>query len=119
VNRLTVAVTVAVAGWTLYGLSVLGPQSAEADVQANIARLTQVAETAGAARDVLAAELKRFKEEYQDLQQVQKQIAAAAQELKHLEYLRARVSGEIDAMHSQRSEDLAQAAVPEEAVSPE
>jgi septal ring factor EnvC (AmiA/AmiB activator) len=116
-NRLTMIL--ALAGWALYGFSVLGPQSAEADAQADIARLSQAAETASAGRDALAAELKRFKEEYQDLQHVQKQIAAAAQELKHLEYIRARVSGEIDAMHSERSEDLAQAAVPDETVSPE
>jgi hypothetical protein len=119
VNRLTVAVTVAVAGWALYAFSVLAPQSPEASAHTEIAHLSRAAETASADRDALAAELKRFKEEYQDLQHIQKQIGATAQELKHLEYLRARVSGEIDAMHSQRPEDLAQAAVPEETVSPE
>jgi septal ring factor EnvC (AmiA/AmiB activator) len=116
-NRLIIAV--AVAGWALYGFSVLGTQSSEADTRTEMARLSQAVETASADRDALAAALKRLNEEYQDLQHIQKQIAAATQELKHLEYLRARVSGEIDAMHSQRSEDLAQALAPEETVSPE
>jgi predicted nucleic acid-binding Zn-ribbon protein len=116
-NRLIIAV--AVAGWALYGFSVLGTQSSEADTRTEMARLSQAVETASADRDALAAELKRFNEEYQDLQHIQKQIAAATQELKHLEYLRARVSGEIDAMHSERSADLTQAAVPDETVSPE
>jgi hypothetical protein len=95
-NRLMIAV--AVAGWALYGFSVLGPRSPEANAQAEIARLSQAAEAASTDRDAFAAELERFKEEHQDLQHIQKQIAAATQELKHLEYLRSRVSGEIDTM---------------------
>jgi peptidoglycan hydrolase-like protein with peptidoglycan-binding domain len=47
--------------------------------------------------------LERLKGEHQDLQHIQKQIAAATQELKHLEYLRARISGEIDVMRPQPS----------------
>jgi murein L,D-transpeptidase YcbB/YkuD len=108
INRLTVAV--AVAGWALYGFSILGPQTPEAYTEAEIARLSQAAETANASRDALAAELGRFKEEHQDLQHIQKQIAAASQELKHLEYLRGRVSGEIDTMRPQPSRATYQAA---------
>ena len=96
INRLTVAV--AVTGWALYGFSVLGPHSSDADAQAEIARLSQAAETASVNRDALTAELERLKEGNRDLQHIQKQIAAATQELKHLEYLRSRVSGEIDAL---------------------
>jgi hypothetical protein len=81
--------------------------------------LSQAAETARADRDALAVELERFKEGHQDLQHIQRQIAAATQELKHLEYLRARVSGEIDTMRSQPSGGSAQAAAPEEAASPQ
>ena len=114
-NRLTIAL--AVVGWALYGFSVLGPQSSEADAQAEITRLSQTAETASADRDALAAELKQFKEKYQDLQHIQKQVGAATQDLKHLEYLRGRISGEIDTMRPQPSEARAQAAVPEETAS--
>jgi hypothetical protein len=116
INRLAVAV--AVAGWALYGYSVLGPRSSEAVARTEIARLSQAAETANAARDALAAELGRFKEEHQDLHHIQNQIAAATQELKHLEYLRARVSGEIDTMRPQPSKASSQASTPNEASEP-
>jgi Putative peptidoglycan binding domain len=116
-NRLTLAL--ALVGWGLYGISVLGPRSPEAEAQAQIIRLSQAAETARADRDALAVELERFKEEQQDLQHVQRQISAATQELKHLEYLRARVSGEIDTMRTQPSDSPTQAAVPDETISPQ
>ncbi|MBO1905758.1 peptidoglycan-binding protein [Microvirga sp. 3-52] len=116
-NRLTIAL--ALVGWALYGFSFLGPRSSEAGAQAEITRLSQAAETASADRDALAVELERFKERHQDLQNIQKQIAAATQELKHLEYLRARVSGEIDTLRPQPSGGSAQAAAPEETVSPQ
>ncbi|EIM28448.1 peptidoglycan-binding domain-containing protein [Microvirga lotononidis] len=111
-NRLTIAI--AVAGWALYGFSVLMPRSSGADPQAEIARLRQVAETAGADRDALAAELVRFKEGNRDLQHVQNRIAATTQELKHLEYLRSRISGEIDVMRPQPSKAPSQAVAPPE-----
>jgi len=97
VNRL--AIVLAVAGWALYGFSVLAPRSPGSDTQAEVARLSKAAETANAERDKLAAELAQIKSKGQDLQHIQKRIAAATQELKHLEYLRSRVSGEIDALH--------------------
>ena len=106
-NRLIIAL--AIAGWGLYGFSVLGPQSPWADAQSKILQLSQAAETAGSERDALAAELERFKDGNRDLEHVQKQIAAATQELKHLEYLRARVSGEIDTMRPQPSRATSQA----------
>lgn len=115
-NRLTVAV--AVAGWALYGFSVLSPQSSRTDAQAEIARLSQAVEATSADRDALALELERLKVGNRDLQHVQKQISAVTQELKHLEYLRARISGDIDLMRPQPSGDRSQAATPEETVSP-
>jgi hypothetical protein len=67
-NRLTIAL--AVAGWALYGVSVLGPRSSDADAQAEITRLSQAAETTSAHRDALAAELERLKDRNRDLQHV-------------------------------------------------
>ena len=93
-NRLLIVL--AVSGWALFGFSVLDPQSSGAGAQAEIARLTQAVQEAEADRDALAAELGPLKEAHQDLQHAEKRIASASQELKHLEYLRARVSGEID-----------------------
>jgi murein L,D-transpeptidase YcbB/YkuD len=81
--------------------------------------LSEAAKAAGADRDALAAELAQFQEEHQNLQHLQKKIAATTQELQHLEYLRGRVSGEIDAMRLQPSKDPAQAAGPEETASPQ
>ncbi|WP_262027065.1 peptidoglycan-binding domain-containing protein [Microvirga sp. Mcv34] len=106
-NRLTIAI--AVAGWALFGVSVLLPRSSGADAQAEIARLLKAAEGANADREALAAELEQFKGQNQDLQHVQKRIAAATQELKHLEYLRGRISGEIDVMRPQPAKAPAQA----------
>ncbi|WP_114947811.1 hypothetical protein [Microvirga calopogonii] len=68
------------------------------DAQDEIARLTRAVQQAGADHAALAAELGRFKEAHQDLQHVERRIASATEELKHLEYLRGRVSGEIDAI---------------------
>jgi peptidoglycan hydrolase-like protein with peptidoglycan-binding domain len=81
--------------------------------------LSQAAETARADRDARAVELARLKEGHQDLQHIQKQIAAATQELKHLEYLRARVSGEIDTMRPEPSDGPAHPAAAEETISPQ
>jgi septal ring factor EnvC (AmiA/AmiB activator) len=100
-NRLIIAA--AVAGWALFGFSVLGPWSSEADVQTEIERQRQAADTNAADRDALAGELEQFKDQHQNLQHLQKQIAAATEELKHLEYLRGRISGEIDTMRPQPS----------------
>lgn len=112
-NRVMIAV--AIAGWALYGFSILRPQGSGTE----IARLSQAAEAASADRDALALELERLKDGNGDLQHVQRQIAAATQELKHLEYLRARVSGEIDLMRPQPSGRPAQATASSEAVLPQ
>jgi murein L,D-transpeptidase YcbB/YkuD len=106
-NRLIIAA--AVAGWALFGFSVVGPGSSEADVQTEIGRLRQAAEKNFADREALTAELERLKDEHKDLQHIQKQIAAATQELRHLEYLRGRISGEIDVMRPQPSQASSQA----------
>jgi hypothetical protein len=100
-NRLIIAA--AAAGWALFGLSVLWPGSSTGNVRTEIERLRQAAETNAADRDALAAELERFKDQHQNLQHLQKQIAAATEEVKHLEYLRGRISGEIDTMRPQPS----------------
>jgi murein L,D-transpeptidase YcbB/YkuD len=111
-NRLTIAV--AVVGWSLYGFTAFSSRTSEADTQAELGHLRQVAETASADRDALVAELEQLKEGSRDLLHIQKQIAAASQELKHLEYLRGRVSGEIDAMRPRSS----QASTPDERADP-
>ena len=94
-NRLPIVL--AVAGWGLCGLFFLESRSGSG-ARAEVARLTQAVRTAGADRDALAAELDQFKEAHQDLRHVEKRVASTTEELKHLEYLRARVSGEIDAI---------------------
>ncbi|WP_245435512.1 peptidoglycan-binding domain-containing protein [Microvirga calopogonii] len=115
-NRLTIAI--AAAGWALYGFSALMPRSSNADAQAEIARLHQAAQAAGTEHDALVAQLELFKEANQDLQHLQNRIAAATQELKHLEYLRSRISGEIDVMRPQPSRGSSQAlSAPEHPVS--
>jgi Putative peptidoglycan binding domain len=116
INRITIAV--AVAGWALYGFSVLGPQSPGADAQTEIARLSEAAEMAGAERDALTAELERFRDEHQNLQHLQKQIAITTQELQHLEYLRGRISGEIDTMRPRTPEAASRASGSDEISDP-
>jgi len=111
-NRLMIGI--AVAGWALYGFTVLMPRSSDTDAQAEIARLLRAAESAGAERDALAAELEQLKERNRDLQHVQNRIAAATQELKHLEYLRSRISGEIDVMQPQPTKASPRALSPPE-----
>jgi septal ring factor EnvC (AmiA/AmiB activator) len=88
-------IVLAVAGWGLCGFFFLESNSGY-ETQAEIARLTQALQAAEAERDALAAELGPLKDAHQDLQHAEKRIASATEELKHLEYLRARVSGEID-----------------------
>jgi uncharacterized protein HemX len=92
-NRLPIVL--AVAGWALCGFIFMESRSGS-ETQATIARLTQVVQKAEAERDALAAELGPLKEAHQDLQHLERRIASATEELKHLEYLRGRVSGEID-----------------------
>jgi murein L,D-transpeptidase YcbB/YkuD len=111
-NRVIIAV--AVAGWAVYGLSTVTSRSSEAHAEADIGRWRQMAETAGADYDALAADLEQFKQASQDLQHIQRQIAAATQELQHLEYLRGRISGQIDAMRPQPSDVSSHRSTPDE-----
>ena len=92
-NRLPIVL--AVAGWGLCGFIFLESRSGS-DTRAETARLTQAIQKAEAERDALAAELGPLKDAHQNLQHLEKRIASATEELKHLEYLRGRVSGEID-----------------------
>ncbi|WP_210381475.1 hypothetical protein [Microvirga zambiensis] len=94
-NRLQIVL--AIAGWVLSGFFFLESRSGS-ETRAEIARLTRAVQTAEADRNALAAELDQFKEAHQDLKHVERRIASTSEELKHLEYLRARVSGEIDTM---------------------
>jgi TolA-binding protein len=110
-NRL--AIILALTGWALYGYSALGPRSFEAEAQAEITHLRQVVASTSAERDKVATTLEQLSRKNEDLQHVQKQIAAAAEELKHLEYLRARVSAEIDAARPQPTEPADQVAAAE------
>ena len=77
-NRVMIAV--AIAGWALYGFSILRPQGSETE----IARLSQAAEAAHSDRDALSLELELLKDGNGDLQHVQKQVVAATQELKQI-----------------------------------
>jgi predicted nucleic acid-binding Zn-ribbon protein len=90
-------IVLAVAGWGLCGFLFLESHSGS-ETRAEIERLTQQVQKAEADRDALAAELEPLKNAHQDLQHLEKRIASAAEEVKHLEYLRGRVSGEIDAI---------------------
>jgi len=90
-------IVLAVAGWGLCGFFFLESRSGS-ETRAEIERLTKDIQRAEAHRDALAAELEPLKSAHQDLQHPEKRIASAAEELKHLEYLRGRVSGEIDAI---------------------
>lgn len=105
-NRLVIVL--ALIGWALYGYSALRPRSSEAEAVAEITRLRQVVESTSAERDKFAETLEQLSEKNQDLQHVQKQIAAATEQLNHLEYLRARVSGEIDTARPQPIEPAEQ-----------
>jgi uncharacterized protein HemX len=90
-------IILAVAGWGLCGFIFLESRSGS-ETRAENARLSQAVKKAEAERDALAAELEPLKDAHQDLQHLERRIASATEELKHLEYLRARVSGEIDAI---------------------
>jgi chromosome segregation ATPase len=110
-NRLIIAL--ALGGWALLGYAVLPSPPSHPDARAEIDRLRQVVEKTSAERDTLADKLAQLNRKKEDLQHLQRQITAATQEIKHLEYIRARVSGEIDSASAKRQsvEAAGQAAV--------
>ena len=89
-------VAAAAVGWGLFGYSTLSSGSQEQAVQAEIMQLRQQIEDVTAERDQLAQERDRQIQAGQDLQNMQKQIEAAIQELQQLDALRASVSQAIE-----------------------
>ena len=86
----------AAVGWGLFAYSALFSGSEEQAVQAEIAHFHQQLQTVTAERDQLAQERDQKIQAGQDLQNVQKQIEAAVQELQQLDVLRASVSQAIE-----------------------
>jgi phage-related tail protein len=86
----------AAVGWGLFAYSTLSSGSEEQAVQTEILQLHQHIEDVTAERDQLAQERDRQMQASQDLQNVQKQIEAAVQELQQLDALRASVSQAIE-----------------------
>ena len=89
-------VAAAAVGWGLFAYSTLSSGSEEQAVQTEILQLHQQIEDVTAERDQLAQERDRQIQDGQDLQNVQKQIEAAIQELQQLDVLRASVSQAIE-----------------------
>jgi murein L,D-transpeptidase YcbB/YkuD len=83
-------------GWGLFAYSVLFSGSEEQAIQAEIAHFHQQLQTVTAERDQLAQERDQKIQAGQDLQNVDKQIEAAVQELQQLDALRASVSQAIE-----------------------
>ncbi len=93
--------SVAAVGWGLFAYSAVSSGFGQQAVQDDIARLRQKTMTITAERDKLAQERDLMIRASGDQQHIQKQIAAATQELQRLETMRARVSEAIDQAHPQ------------------
>ena len=107
-------VAAAAVGWGLFGYSTLSSGSQEQAVQAEIMQLRQQIEDVTAERDQLAQERDRQIQAGQDLQNMQKQIEAAIQELQQLDALRASVSQAIEQGRIQLTRSSGQAVAKEE-----
>jgi murein L,D-transpeptidase YcbB/YkuD len=107
-------VAAAAVGWGLFTYSTLSSGSEEQAVQAEIAHFRQQLEAVTAERDRLAQERDREIQAGQDLQNVQKQIGAAVQELQQLDVLRASVSQAIEQGRLQLTRSSGQAMAKEE-----
>ncbi len=86
----------AAVGWGLFAYSTLSSGSDEQAVQTEIVQLHQQIEAVTAERDQLAQERDRTIQAGQDLQNMQKLIEAAVQELQQLDALRASVSQAVE-----------------------
>ena len=104
----------AAVGWGLLAYSTLPSGSEEQAAQTEIMQLHQQIETVTAERDQLAQERERTNHAGQDLQNVQKQIEAAIQELQQLDALRASVSQAIEQARHQLTRSSAPAVAKEE-----
>jgi murein L,D-transpeptidase YcbB/YkuD len=107
-------VAVAAVGWGLFGYSTLSSGSQEQAVQTEIMQLHQQIEDVTAERDQLAQERDRQIHAGQDLQNMQKKIEAAIQELQQLDALRASVSQAIEQGRLQLTRSSGQAMAKEE-----
>ena len=107
-------VAAAAVGWGLFAYSTLSSGSEEQAVQTEIMQLHQQIEDVTAERDQLAQERERTIHAGQDLQNVQKLIEAAVQELKQLDVLRASVSQAIEQGRLQLTRSSGQAMAKEE-----
>ena len=107
-------VAAAAVGWGLFAYSALLSGSEEQAAQAEIAHFHQQLQTVTAERDQLAQERERTIHAGQDLQNVQKQIEAAIQELQQLDALRASVSQAIEQGRIQLTRSSGQAVAKEE-----
>ncbi len=107
-------VAAAAVGWGLFAYSTLSSGSEEQAVQTEILQLHQQIEDVTAERDQLAQERDRQIQDGQDLQNVQKQIEAAIQELQQLDVLRASVSQAIEQGRLQLTRSSGQAMAKEE-----
>ena len=107
-------VAAAAVGWGLFAYSTLSSGSEEQAVQTEILQLHQQIEDVTAERDQLAQERDRQIQASQDLQNVQKQIEAAIQELQQLDVLRASVSQAIEQGRLQLTRSSGQAMAKEE-----
>jgi murein L,D-transpeptidase YcbB/YkuD len=93
--------SVAAIGWGLFAYSAVSSGFGQQAVQDDIARLRQETVAITAERDKLVQERDLMIRASGDHQHIQKQIAAAIQELQRLETMRARVSEAIDRTHPQ------------------
>ena len=107
-------VAAAAVSWGLLAYSTLSSGSEEQAVQTEILQLHQQIEDVTAERDQLAQERDRQIQDGQDLQNVQKQIEAAIQELQQLDVLRASVSQAIEQGRLQLTRSSGQAVAKEE-----
>ena len=107
-------VAAAAVGWGLFAYSALFSGSEEQAVQAEIAHFHQQLQTVTAERDQLAQERDQKIQAGQDLQNVDKQIEAAVQELQQLDALRASVSQAIEQGRLQLTRSSGQAMAKEE-----
>jgi hypothetical protein len=107
-------VAAAAVGWGLFAYSTLSSGSEKQAVQTEILQLHQQIEDVTAERDQLSQERDRQIQASQDLQNVQKQIEAAVQELQQLDALRASVSQAIEQGRLQLTRSSGQAMAKEE-----
>jgi murein L,D-transpeptidase YcbB/YkuD len=104
----------AAVGWGLFAYSTLSSGLGEQAAQTAILQLHQQIEDVTAERDQLAQERERTIHASQDLQNVQKLIEAAVQELQQLDVLRASVSQAIEQARLQLTRSSGQAMAKEE-----